>query len=265
MPASTPKAGWFLPMTLFKPCIVVPHFDHVAQFRCSLPALLRQGLPLLVVDDASPPEVFRELEALLAESAPDAMLLRRERNGGKGAAVWTGLNAAARAGFTHALQIDADGQHDADAAPRFIAAGRGMPEALICGRPVFDHSISKLRYYGRFLTLFPSWLTSLSTGIKDAMCGFRLYPLQQSLALRALNRYNGRMGFDPEILVRAVWAGIPLKFLDVAVRYPEEGRSHYHYLRDNVEIAWMHLRLLGGMLLRLPVLLWRKLPRNRPA
>lgn len=247
-------------MTLFRPCIVVPHYDHVDQFRRSLPALLQQDLPLLIVDDASPAPVYEALWALLQEAAPDALLVRREENGGKGAAVWTGLQTAANAGFSHALQIDADGQHDAAAARRFIEAGRESPQALICGRPVFDHSISKLRYYGRFLTLFLSWLASLSTEIEDAMCGFRLYPLKESLALRALKRHNTRMAFDPEILVRAVWAGIPLHYLDVQVRYPEQGRSHFHYLRDNVEIAWMHLRLFGGMPLRLPILLVRKLP-----
>jgi hypothetical protein len=60
------------------------------------------------------------------------------------------------------------------------------------------------------------------------------------------------MAFDPEILVRAVWAGIPLKFVPIHVQYPENGRSHFHYVRDNLEIAWMHTRLLFGMLTRIP-------------
>ncbi len=40
-------------------------------------------------------------------------LMRLPVNGGKGAAVMAGLRAARKAGYTHALQIDADGQHDA--------------------------------------------------------------------------------------------------------------------------------------------------------
>lgn len=240
-------------------CVLVPHFDHVDQFRRMLPSLVQQGLPLLVVDDASPTPAFAALGAILDELAPDAMLVRREKNGGKGAAVWTGLQASLAAGFSHALQVDADGQHDVAAIPQFIAAGNEHPDTLICGRPKFDQSISKLRYYGRFLTLFLSWFASLSTEIEDAMCGFRLYPLAKTLQLNALNRHNGRMGFDPEVLVRAVWAEIPLYYIDVKVCYPEDGRSHYHYLRDNAEITWMHIRLIGGMLLRSPRLLYRKL------
>lgn len=244
---------------MINPCVLVPHYDHVEQFRRMLPLLVEQGLPLLVVDDASPTAAFAELGVLLDELAPEALLVRRTENGGKGAAVWTGLQAAFDAGFSHALQVDADGQHDVTAIPRFIAAGRQQPNALICGRPKFDDSISALRYYGRFLTLFLSWLESVSRDIEDAMCGFRLYPLAATLRLNALNRFNQRMGFDPEVLVRAVWAGIPLHYVDVTVCYPEQGRSHFHYLRDNVEIAWMHIRLLAGMLPRLPRLVMRKL------
>jgi hypothetical protein len=239
-------------------CVLVPHYDHVDQFRRMLPALVEQGLPLLVVDDASPTAAFAALGLLLDELAPDALLVRRAENGGKGAAVWTGLQAAFDAGFSHALQVDADGQHDVNAVPRFVTAGSDRPAALICGRPRFDDSISPLRYYGRFLTLFLAWLQTLGRDIEDAMCGFRLYPLAATLELNALNRFNRRMGFDPEVLVRAVWAGIPLQYIDVSVRYPEQGRSHFHYLRDNAELTWMHIRLLAGMLLRLPLLLMRK-------
>ena len=64
--------------------------------------------------------------------------------------------------------------------------------------------------------------------------------------------------FDPELLVRASWAGIPIRYTPVEVRYPEDGASHFHYLRDNAIITWMHTRLVVGMLIRLPMLLWRK-------
>ena len=239
-------------------CIVVPHFDHVEQFRDVLPRLLSHGLPLIVVDDASPEPAYEELQRLLAEHAGSTTLLRHAANQGKGGAVMTGLKAALDAGHTHALQIDADGQHDTADIPRFLAAAATYPAAVICGEPQFDDSISKLRYYGRYLTHSLAWLESLSTEIRDALCGFRLYPLETIVAIFERRRPGSRMAFDPEILVRATWSGIRLHFIPVHVRYPEGGRSHFLYFRDNAEISWMHIRLVCGMLLRLPKLLWRR-------
>jgi glycosyltransferase involved in cell wall biosynthesis len=243
-------------------CVVVPHFDHVEQFASLLPKLCAQGLPIVVVDDASPDSAYDDLRRLLDTHAEGSILVRHAENLGKGGAVMTGLKTALDAGYTHALQIDADGQHDVADIPRFREAGEQHPERVICGQPVFDESISKLRYYGRYLTLSLSWLESLSTEIRDALCGFRLYPLQPIVTLFEKNRPGRRMAFDPEILVRAIWAGMRLQFIPVHVRYPQGGRSHFLYLRDNAEISWMHIRLIFGMLLRLPLLIRRNRTRQ---
>lgn len=239
-------------------CTVVPHFDHVEQFKVLLPQLCAEGLPLIVVDDASPKDSFEKLQRLLDEHADLSILVRHDENLGKGGAVMTGLKTALDAGYTHALQIDADGQHDVADIARFREAAAKQPDCIICGEPVFDESISRLRYYARYITLSFSWLESLSTQIRDALCGYRLYPLESVVALIEKSNPGRRMAFDPEILVRAVWAGIGLRFIPVNVQYPEGGKSHFHYFRDNVEISWMHTRLIVGMLLRLPTLLWRK-------
>ena len=248
-----------------KTCVVVPHYDHVEQFRLVLPQLVSQGLPLVVVDDASPEASYRDLCTLLDAQAQGTIVVRHARNLGKGGAVMTGLKAALDAGYTHALQIDADGQHDVADMAHFIEVSNRHPDRIICGQPVFDESISRLRYYARYITLSLSWLESLSTAIRDALCGFRLYPLRPIVTLFEKSQPGQRMAFDPEILVRALWADIGLTFIPVNVQYPEGGRSHFLYFRDNLEISWMHIRLVAGMVLRLPVLIWRKRPgRRRP-
>jgi glycosyltransferase involved in cell wall biosynthesis len=234
-----------------KACVVVPHFDHVEQFRVLLPELLALHIPLIVVDDASPLESADALARSLEAMAPDAVLIRHSINLGKGGAVMTGLRAARECGYTHAVQIDADGQHDCRDVPLLCAAAQASPDTLICGEPLFA-DISALRYYARYITLYLIWLETLSTEIRDALCGLRLYPLKPIADLLKRSTLPKRMAFDPEILVRAVWAGIPLKFVPIHVQYPENGRSHFHYVRDNLEIAWMHTRLLFGMLIRIP-------------
>ena len=239
-------------------CIVIPHFDHLSQFRLFLHRLAEQGMPLVVVDDASPATVLDALAEMLHEQAPGSTLVRHDKNQGKGGAVMTGLRTAYAAGFTHALQIDADGQHDPAGISALVGAGRANPDSLICGEPVFDDDISALRYYARYITLSLCWFETLSTDIRDALCGFRLYPLARIIKILNGCKPGKRMAFDPEILVRAVWAGIPLHFVPVQVEYPEGGRSHFHYIVDNVEISWMHTRMIFGMLIRIP-----RLVRNR--
>jgi glycosyltransferase involved in cell wall biosynthesis len=248
-----------------KTCLLVPHYDHIAQFRNLLPRLLATELPLIVVDDASPPVVVEELQQLLDERDGETTLVQLTENLSKGGAVMAGFRAAREAGYTHALQVDADGQHDVAAVAEFCAQGENQPDAIICGEPIFDESISGLRYYGRYLTLSLSGLETLSTEIQDAMCGFRLYPLDRIVRLIDRTQPGARMAFDPEILVRAVWEEIPLRYIPVHVRYPEDGSSHFRYLRDNTIISWMHTRLIAGMLLRLPMLLSRKITARKSA
>ena len=243
-------------------CLVIPHYDHLEQFQKVLPELVAQGFPLVVVDDASPDDCFEALERLLKQHTDDAVLVRHAINLGKGGAVMTGLRAAHEAGFSHAIQIDADGQHDINGFKKLVAEAERYPDAMICGEPVFDESISKLRFYSRYLTLYLVWLETLCTDIHDALCGFRLYPLERTMQLLKKDIPGKRMAFDPEILVRAVWSGIPLKYIPVKIAYPEDGKSHFRYLRDNLEITWMHTRLIFGMLIRIPFLLRRKRTSN---
>lgn len=245
-----------------KICVIVPHFDHVEEFAALLPGLLETGHHLIVVDDASPPDVFAVLARLLETNGRDCTLIRHPANRGKGGAVASGLRAAHDAGFTHAVQIDADGQHDHRDIPILRAAAAADPHSLVCGQPVFGKDISTLRYYARYITQYLVWLETLSRTIRDPMCGLRVYPLRAVVALLDESCLPTRMGFDPEILVRALWAGIPIQFVEVRVRYPQGGRSHFRYLGDNLELSWMHTRLLAGMLPRIPRLLGRNATRH---
>jgi glycosyltransferase involved in cell wall biosynthesis len=238
-----------------KVCIVIPHYDHIEQFRIFLPKLVTLGLPLVVVDDGSPGSTVDELVALLQAHASGAILIRHTDNRGKGGAVMTGLRSALEAGFSHALQIDADGQHDISNVPIFLQAASSQPARIICGQPVFNEDVSRFRYRARYVTLFLCYLETLCNEIRDAMCGFRLYPLQEVVGILDQCRPGAHMAFDPEILVRAVWAGIRLRYIPIRVSYPEGGKSHFHYFSDNLEISWMHARLLIGMLIRVPQLI----------
>ena len=186
-------------------------------------------------------------------------MLRRKKNGGKGAAVQTGLAQALMQGWSHALQVDADGQHDLNDVARMLEQSKNQPKALISGQPIYDESISKGRYYGRFITHFWVYIETLSTDIKDSMCGFRVYPLDgYNRLMQANTQLGNKMDFDIEVMVKMHWQQVPIIFVPTKVHYPENGLSHFHVFDDNVLISLMHTRLFFGMLWRLPRLLSRK-------
>jgi hypothetical protein len=140
-----------------------------------------------------------------------------------------------------------------------VALARERPDAVILGVPIFDATVPTARRIGRKLTNFWVAVNTLSCGIQDAMCGFRVYPLAALLQQAAPECRGQRMEFDPEVLVRASWQGIAIVPFATRVTYPADGVSHFAMLHDNLRISWMHTRLFFGMLLRLPMLLARRM------
>jgi len=243
--------------TAFSPCVVIPCYNHGAMMASVLARLAPFNLPVIVVDDGSDAATQLQLATL---HAPQLSLLRLDSNQGKGAAVIHGLRAAAARGFTHAVQLDADGQHQAEDLPLMLAEAERYPDALISGQPLYDDSIPKSRLYGRYITHFWVWIETLSLSIRDSMCGFRVYPLAATLALCDRCAIGQRMDFDTEIMVRLYWQGIHSRFIPTRVTYPASGLSHFDALYDNLRISWMHTRLFFGMLPRIPRLLAMRKP-----
>ncbi len=244
-------------MAPHKLCAVIPVYNHGGTVADVVAQLAAQGLPCVLVDDGSEPSCAAVLDALAAQ--PGTRLVRRAANGGKGAAVQDGLRAAAEWGYTHALQVDADGQHALRDASGFAQASRAMPHAVICGAPVYGDDVPRSRLYGRWLTRIWVWINTLSRDIPDAMCGFRVYPLAEVLPVIDGAHVGRRMDFDIAILVRLHWRGVRMAWLPTRVAYPEGGISHFKGLQDNLLISRMHARLFFGMLARSPALLWRRL------
>lgn len=245
-------------MSTFRPCAIIPVYNHPDTVQAVVEAVRAHTLPVILVDDGSSTECAAVLDRLAAVD-PEVRLLRLPANRGKGAAVLSGARAVLADGFTHALQIDADGQHDTGAIPEALDLARRHPRALVAGVPVFDANIPRSRRYGRWFTHIFVWLNTWSLSVRDALCGFRVYPLPQTVALAERRRIGERMDFDIDIAVRLVWENLPVRSVPVAVRYPADGVSHFDLWRDNLRIARTHARLLLGMLIRAPRLLWRRL------
>ena len=242
---------------MFRPCAVIPTYDNPLTVGATVEALRRHLRDVILVDDGSAEPGRRAVEAL--GSAGRAVAVRRPQNGGKGAAVKTGFEVARRLAFSHVLQVDADGQHDLDDAPRFLEAARRNPRALVLGLPVFDASQPRSRAFARKISQF--WV-NLETGgrvIADPQCGFRVYPLEAAIAAEAS---GNRMEFDQELPVRMVWRGASVVNLPTRVRYLAKehgGISHFRVFADNLRISIVHTRLV----LQAPWALARRAARSR--
>lgn len=238
---------------MFKPLVFVPFFNHFREFEKFAPRLRAgaAGAPILVVDDGS--DLAEAVALATLCRAQNFRLLRKEKNCGKGAAMKTALEFAAGNGFSHALQIDADGQHAAEDIPKFFAAAKKNPGAVINGTPVYDASAPRSRTLGRKITTFWVALETRSRAIGDAMCGFRVYPAAELAARGVLRRLRSAgMSGDIEIIVRAFHAGVPVVNLPTKVVYPAASVSHFRLFADNVAVSRTHARLF------LESLFWRK-------
>jgi glycosyltransferase involved in cell wall biosynthesis len=240
--------------------VLVPSYNTGAKLFETVAEARRFWDAVWVVVDGSTDGTGEALTRMAAQDSGLKVILR-SRNGGKGAAVLDGLREADAEGFSHALVMDADGQHPASLIPEFMALSRAHPDAMILGVPVFDESAPAARVIGRRVSNAWVKLETLGSGIEDSLFGFRVYPIAGLRHIMERSRWMRRFDFDAEAVVRLSWRGVPAISRPAPVRYfraEEGGVSHFHYVRDNALLTWMHVRLMAGFLRRLPRLLWRR-------
>ena len=228
---------------------IIPHYNHSDKIGNVINQLHKLNLPVLVVDDGSSEQHKKTLSSL---SEKDNLHIHYcSQNQGKGGAMKVGFRLAFEQGFTHVLQVDADGQHNLIDALLMLQKMLENPTALICGNPIYGDDAPKSRLYGRKITDFWNAIHTLSLDIKDGMCGFRLYPLNRTIEILDNEHIGNRMDFDIEIIIKAHWYQIPLIWVDTPVSYDKNGVSHFNAWKDNVLISKMHMYLFFGMLKRL--------------
>ena len=252
-----------MPLTSYSHLVLIPSYNTGSRVLETVGNALTVWQPVWVVVDGSTDGTTEALNDLAAEN-PGLKVFTLPHNQGKGAAVVHGLHAAAAAGYTHVLTMDADGQHPVEKIPEFMAMSQSNPDAVVLGKPLFDASAPALRVRGRKISNWWANLETLGAGIGDSLFGFRVYPIQPLRRIMERSPWMRRFDFDPEVAVRLCWLGIRPINLPAPVRYfkaEEGGVSHFNYWHDNTLLTWMHIRLMGGFVLRLPLLLWRRFTR----
>ena len=234
-------------------CVVIlPSYNSGAMLPKTMVAAKSHGCPVWAVIDGST-DSSAEMARALGDDGFRVLVLKK--NSGKGGAVLAAFREAVCEGFTHAIVMDADGQHDAEAIPPFLQLSREHPTHLIAGVPVFGPDAPQERVKGRLVGNFFAWLETWGQGTSDSLFGFRLYPIEAALRILESTRGGRRFDFDTVLAVRLLWAGVPVINVPVPVRYPpstEGGVTHFRYLRDNLLLTRVHVRLCLEMLLHMP-------------
>lgn len=239
---------------------LIPVYNHGKTLDKTISSLEQFKLPFIIVDDGNNDE-NKKLIAEAAKNHKNVTVVANAINRGKGFAVKVGMIKASEMGLTHMFQIDADGQHDAKCCSVFLEKAKENPEALICGYPKFDSSVPSKRKNGREISNGYARFVTWDKSIVDAMCGFRIYPVEPFVNIYKHFYVDSFMGFDTEILVRLIWKNIKVIYEPVNVFYPVGGVSNFRMFRDNVHISFMFIRMTLGMFARLPILCYRAIKR----
>jgi len=215
-----------------KLCILIPCYNHPTTVG-AVAAEAQKFCPVIIVDDGS---------TLPLPALPGCGLIRLPQNAGKGAALRAGFQRAMELGYTHAITMDADGQHYAEDLPKFIAAVEARPESFVVGvRDLVAAGCPKHRQRSNAVSSF--WFRA-ETGVRlrDTQCGFRCYPL--ALAQKIVAK-SGRYAFELEFMVRAAWVGTPIVAVPVKCTYQDGIRnSHFRPVVDLWRITSMNIKLV---------------------
>ena len=198
--------------------VLIPSYNTGRTLLQTVASARAQWMPVWLVIDGSTDGSAAGVRELAASDA-GLRLIELEVNSGKGAAVLHGLQAARDAGFTHALTMDADGQHPADLIPAFMQASKQHLDSMVLGRPVFDASAPLLRVRGRKVSNWWTNLETLGAGIDDSLYGFRVYPVADLIAVMRRQPWMRRFDFDTEAVVRLAWRGVAPINIAAPVKY----------------------------------------------
>ncbi len=226
------------------PAVVIPVYNHEQMAADTVQRSLALALPVWVVDDGSTDRTPERLRAI-----PGIRVLRHRSNRGKGAALLTGMAAAAAAGADWAITLDADGQHNPLDARRLLAAIPDAGRPIVLGRRegMLGADVPWTSRFGRGFSNF--WVrASGGPVVSDSQSGFRAYPLPECLHLGVRAR---RFQFEVEVLVKARWSGMPVIEVPVGVSYTPGARriSHFHPFYDFLRNTGLFSRLITQRIL----------------
>ncbi len=219
-------------------CAIIPSYNH-SETLTKVVETLPEQLFAIVVDDGS--------DVAIKINSSRAKVIRHSKNLGKASALKTGFAEARLLGFSHAITIDADGQHPTEYIEQMVSAARSFPERVIIAARDFENS--SIPAQRKFMNKFSNFWFRVETGVvvNDTQCGFRCYPLD---VLEKLDLRLGGFVFEVELLVKAAWSGVKFFEISIPAVYSKESlrKSHYRPVVDTLRFTAMNFRLFFASL-----------------
>jgi len=186
---------------------------------------------VVVVDDGS-----KDMTGEIAEKL-GAIVIRHERNMGKGEAFRTIFKAARELGADILVTLDADGQHDPKQIPSVIKPVEDCAADIAVGsRYVGGLKAGDMPAYRRIgLEAIDSFTRrALHIGVRDTQSGFRAY---SKTAIWKLLPTERNIAVDSELLLRAAREGLSFAEVPVTVTYKGlEKTSKYNPIYHSLQI-----------------------------
>ncbi len=238
-------------------CVIIPTYNNAGTVGQVVEEVFRYVPDIIVVNDGSTDGTAARLQELSSK----IVIVTNETNQGKGHALRAGFKAALQRGFTHAITIDADGQHFASDIPVLLEAQQQNPDGIIVGcRNLTEENMPRQNTFANRFSNF--WFRLQTTiNLPDTQSGYRLYTLA---SLRGLALLTSRYEAELELLVWAAWGGVRISSVPVRVYYPspEERVSHFRPVYDFARISVLNTILcLGALVYGYPAALLRKIKK----
>ncbi|HSB78884.1 MAG TPA: glycosyltransferase family 2 protein [Candidatus Methylomirabilis sp.] len=209
-------------------CGIIPAYNARETIAGVVQGVLRHLETVIVADDGSTDGTAEGAR----RAGADVIVLGENR--GKGDALRVLFAEARRRGFSAAMAVDADGQHDVDDIPSFLRAHRDSPDAILTGSRMGARDHIPLHRHNSMLVA--RYFISLAANqfIEDTQCGFRLYPLSVTGSLSLL---KGRYVTETEILIKAGDSGRQIRCVPIKAHYPPGQLTHFRSVSDIAAIS----------------------------
>lgn len=231
--------------------IVIPVYNHPKTIiQVIRSCLLHSEFPILVVDDGSYPSVKDLIGSTELVGRLDRVhLYRHEINKGKGAALQSAFKWVIKNNFTHAITLDADGQHFPEDIRYLVKRSEEHPGALILGdREMSGPHIPGSSQFGKkFSNFWVQFETHQSVG--DSQSGFRIYPLFHIQYTKFLSQHYD---FEVEVITRLLWKNVKVENVKIQVQYQQgaERVTHFDKWKDNLRLTILNTLLVTISLLK---------------
>jgi glycosyltransferase involved in cell wall biosynthesis len=218
-------------------CVLIPAYNEARHVQAVV-AAARRYAPVLVVDDGSTDGTAQQAEAA------GARVWRQTPNQGKGAALRAGFRLALQEGYRAVITLDADGQHDPDEIPPFLAVFAARMPDLIVGARDF-HQMPLVR---RIANTVGGWFFSWALGIpvRDNQSGYRL--LTARLMKAVLESVENGFEFEVEMIVQCVKRHYVLEWVPIRTIYGNQA-SHiqpWHHTVNFFRVVWQSRQAMAG-------------------